>query len=136
MKVKTKGREVAFRLLFAIDVGKNKLPDALLYFQYEHPIILEYAVNLVKGTIDKLSSIDAIISSYLEDWSIERINVVDKELLRIALFEIESEVDTSPGLVTFEIVELAKRYGDTSSQDFINGVLRNYLRNKDAKSPT
>lgn len=136
MKVKTKGREVAFKLLFSIDVGKNRLPDALVYFQYEHPVILEYAVNLVKGTLEKLSSIDATISSYLKDWSIERINVVDKELLRIALFEIESDVNASQGLVTFEIVELAKRYGDVSSQDFINGILRNYLRSKDAKSPT
>ncbi|MGB9694405.1 MAG: transcription antitermination factor NusB [Caldisericaceae bacterium] len=134
MKVKTKGREIAFKLLFAIDVGKNKLPDALMHFQYEHPVVIEYAVSLVNGTIEKMSQIDATISSFLEDWSIERISLVDKELLRIAIFEIENESEMSPGLVTFETVELAKRYGDIASQDFINGVLRNYLRSKDAKS--
>jgi N utilization substance protein B len=136
MRVKTKGREVAFKLLFAVDVGKNKLPDALLHFQYEHPVIIEYALKLVKGALDNLGTIDSKISSYLENWTIERINIVDKELLRIAIYEIENENDIDDGLITFETVELAKRYGDLSSQDFVNGVLRSFLRSKDAKSAT
>ncbi len=134
MKVKSKGREIAFKLLFAIDIGKNKLPDALLYFQYEAPVVVDYALKLVNGTIEKLNEIDSQIVSRLENWSIERISVIDKELLRIALYEIENVKEVDDGLVVYETVELAKRYGDVESSVFVNGILRNLLRDGKSKS--
>ncbi len=131
MKVKERGREIAFKLLFAVDVGKNALPDAVLFFRYEVPVVLDYAMLLVKGTFNHINYIDKNIANLLEKWSIDRINTVDKELLRLGFFEIEFVTDIDDGLVVYEVVELAKKYGDTESGSFVNGVLRNFLRQKE-----
>jgi N utilization substance protein B len=131
MRVKERGREIAFKLLFAVDVGKNALPDAVLFFRYEIPVVLDYAILLVNGTLAHLEYIDKSIESLLEKWSFDRISVVDKELLRLGFFEIEFVTDIDDGLVVYEVVELAKKYGDTESGSFVNGVLRNFLRQKE-----
>jgi transcription termination factor NusB len=110
MKVKEKGREVAFKVLFALDVGKNTLPDAILFFRYELPVVLDYATLLVNGTLARIEYIDKNIESLLDKWNIDRIYIVDKELLRLGLFEIEFVDDIDDGLVVYEVVELAKKY--------------------------
>jgi transcription antitermination factor NusB len=134
MKVKEKGREVAFKVLFALDVGKNTLPDAILFFRYELPVVLDYATLLVNGTLARIEYIDKNIESLLDKWNIDRIYIVDKELLRLGLFEIEFVDDIDDGLVVYEVVELAKKYGDRESGNFINGILRNFLRQKEKQT--
>lgn len=134
MKVKEKGREVAFKVLFALDVGKNTLPDAILFFRYELPVVLDYATLLVNGTLSRIEYIDKNIESLLDKWNIDRIYIVDKELLRLGLFEIEFVDDIDDGLVVYEVVELAKKYGDRESGNFINGILRNFLRQKEKQT--
>jgi transcription antitermination factor NusB len=131
MKVKEKGREIAFKLLFAIDVGKNSLPDAASFFRHEYPVVVDYAMLLVNGTLSHIEYIDKKIEGLLENWSFERVYVVDKELLRLGFFEIEFVTDIDNGLVVYEIVELAKKYGDKESGNFVNGVLRNFIRQKE-----
>ncbi|BAL80911.1 transcription antitermination factor NusB [Caldisericum exile] len=128
MNPKTKGREIALSVLFAVDLGKNSVPDAFLPFKYESPVSLEYALKLVQGTIENLSDIDEKIKSLLKNWSFERLNAVDKEILRLAIYEIENVVGEDYGIIVFEAVELAKKYGDLNSGDFVNGILRSFLR--------
>jgi N utilization substance protein B len=130
MKVRRKAREIAFRVLFAVDTGKNTVPDAFIPFRYEDPIANEYALKLVIGSLDIINEIDVKITSFLENWTLERINAIDKQLLRLAIFEIDNFEDVEDGIVVYEAVELAKKYGDENSPSFINGILRNYLRSK------
>lgn len=131
MKIKRRAREIALKTLFAIEVGKNPLADALLFFKFEDPIVLEYALRLVRGTMQKKDEIDKEIISLLENWDLDRVNEVDKQILRLAIYEISDVEDIDDGLVVFEMVELAKKYGNLDSQNFINGILRNFLRIKE-----
>jgi len=80
MSVKTKGREIAIRALYAVEAGNNHIPDAMLSFKHEAPATLEYALKLVEGTLSKLNEIDIKISTLLKNWRLERINVIDKEI--------------------------------------------------------
>ncbi len=131
MKIKRKAREIALKTLFAVEVGKNSLADALLFFKFEDPIVLGYALKLVQGTIQKKEEIDKEIVSLLENWNLDRINEIDKQILRLAIYEISDVEDIDDGLVVFEMVELAKKYGNIDSQNFVNGILRNFLRIKE-----
>lgn len=133
MNPKSKGREIALQVLFAVDLGKNPVADAFLPFKFEHPVALEFALKLVNGTLENLENIDKEIASVLKNWELSRLNAVDKEILRIAIYEIENLNDADPGIVVFEAVELAKKYGDLNSGDFVNGILRNLLRIKNGE---
>ncbi|MFU2157620.1 MULTISPECIES: transcription antitermination factor NusB [Caldisericum] len=130
MNPKSKGREIALSVLFAVDLGKNSVPDAFLPFKYESPVSLEYALKLVQGTLENLNDVDEKIKSLLKNWSFDRLNAVDKNILRLAIFEIENLAGEDYGAIVFEAVELAKKFGDLNSGDFVNGVLRSFLRLK------
>ncbi|MGB9854991.1 MAG: transcription antitermination factor NusB [Caldisericum exile] len=130
MNPKSKGREIALSVLFAVDLGKNSVPDAFLPFKYESPVSLEYALKLVQGTLENLNDVDEKIKSLLKNWSFDRLNAVDKNILRLAIFEIENLASEDYGAIVFEAVELAKKFGDLNSGDFVNGVLRSFLRLK------
>ena len=136
MSIRSKGREIAFKVLYAIDVGKNSVADAFLPFKFESPMVLDYALNLVKAALSELDNIDNEISSLLKNWEFSRLNVVDKEILRVAFYEAEYIEDSNLGVLVYESVELAKKYGDTNSGDFVNGLLRSFLRTKNEESET
>ena len=128
MKVRKRAREVAFKILFAVDVGKNALPDVVASMQNESPVAMDLALKLVKGTLEHMTELDNKIVSLLENWDFERISATDRNLLRLALYEIDYVENQEPGLVVYEAVELSKKYGSEKSREFINGILRNYLR--------
>jgi N utilization substance protein B len=136
MKIKRKARETAFKILFAVDVGKSSLPDVVSLFQYEPPVAMNYALKLVNGILGNLKNIDEKIVSLLENWDFNRVSVPDKEVLRLALYEIDFENDIDDGLAVFEAVEIAKKYGTKNSKDFVNGILRSYLRRKQGEPET
>jgi len=127
MKNRSKSREIAFKVLFAVDRGNSNVPDALSLFQYESPVVLDYSLQLVNGTLRHTKEIDSLIEKNLRDWDFERISVPDKEILRLALFEI-NYTGIDEGVVVYEAVELAKKYGTEKSPNFVNGILREILR--------
>ena len=128
MKVRKRAREVAFKILFAVDIGKNALPDVVASMQNESPVAMDLALKLVKGTLEHMTELDNKIVSLLENWDFERVSATDRNLLRLALYEIDYVENQEPGLVVYEAVELSKKYGSEKSREFINGILRNYLR--------
>lgn len=125
-------REVAVRALFQIDVGRAKPERALEYNVREMALPKEYvpfAKRLVEGALAHVQEIDAIIEKYATNWSIDRMARTDRNILRMAIYELLHESDV-PGSVTVnEAVELAKMYGDADSGKFVNGILGNVLRN-------
>jgi len=133
MKNRSKAREIAFKVIFAVDRGKSGIPDAFSLFQYESPIVLDYSLKLVKGVLQYMNKIDGIIENNLENWDFERISVPDREILRLALFEMNYMEGVDAGIVVYEAVEIAKKYGTDKSPDFVNGILREILRRKESE---
>ena len=82
-----------------------------------------YAVELVRGVEAQAAKVDALISEFARGWSIERMPVIDRAMLRIAVFELVERVDVPVAVVISEAVELAKRYSTEDSGRFVNGVL-------------
>lgn len=127
-----KARILALQALFQAEVAKNSPEEAInnvLKYIVDNSII-SYVDETVKGVWEKLSWLDERISHFSENWRIERLALVDRTILRIALFEIEFQDDVPPIVAVNEAIELAKKFGDTDSGRFINGILGAYLKEK------
>ena len=83
----------------------------------------EYILRAVTGAMDRMPQLDGVISEFLQDWTVERLNRVDLALMRLAIYEMLCEEDVPFGVAINEAVELAKDYGADESPAFINGVL-------------
>ncbi len=120
-------REVAFKALFQVDIGKCRVDQALRYSLADQNISSEEKVfieELVTGTVAKQESLDQIIQKYLVKWELKRLSAVDRNLLRLALYEILYREDIPNAVSINEALELAKKYGSTADAvGFINGVL-------------
>ena len=124
-------RQIAFQTLFQIDLGNSDTEDSLeqrLTDAVLHPDDEEYIRRAVRGVMEQLNAIDAQISVVSKDWEINRLAVVDRNILRLAVYEIVF-MDEIPVRVSInEAVELAKEYGDYNSPRFVNGVLGTVVR--------
>jgi N utilization substance protein B len=113
-------RERALSLLYEAD-AKQATPEAVLA---ELPVDPPpFVADLVLGVQHNLDRIDELIGRYAIDWTLERMPVVDRTLLRIAAFELLARPDVPTGAVISEAVELAKQYSTEESGRFVNGVL-------------
>jgi N utilization substance protein B len=125
-------REMAFKIIFQIDMGRNPWKEVLSRTINEANLSEksgEFLELLVKGTIQYLKEIDTEIIRYAEGWKLDRMASTDRNILRMALFEIRYLKDIPPGVTVNEAVELAKKYGDDDSGKFVNGILGNIIRN-------
>lgn len=116
-----KAREEAFKILFQIDVNEDIEPN----------FVSPFTERIVQGVIEHKDKIDRLIEKYLINWTLERISLVDKTLLRMAIYEICFEDDVPFAVSINEAVELAHKYGDEKSGKFINGVLSNIIKKGD-----
>ncbi|NLI68216.1 MAG: transcription antitermination factor NusB [Bacilli bacterium] len=116
-----KAREEAFKMLFQIDVNEDIEPN----------FVSPFTERIVQGVIEHKDKIDRLIEKYLINWTLERISLVDKTLLRMAIYEICFEDDVPFAVSINEAVELAHKYGDEKSGKFINGVLSNIIKKGD-----
>lgn len=91
----------------------------------------DYASRLVAGVEKNLQEIDARIRAQADNWRLERMPSVDRNILRLAIYELEHETDVPKLVVVDEAVELAKRYGSEQSGRFINGLLDGLLKRGD-----
>ena len=122
MKRRT-AREKALQALFQIDVSQAD-PASALEHVLEGEAGDDYLTRLVFGAVEQKNEIDQLIKENLEKWSMDRLAVVDRNLLRIAVFEllfVRNEVPEN--VILDEAIEIAKIYGDDQSSKFINGVL-------------
>ncbi|WP_414929837.1 transcription antitermination factor NusB [Tepidanaerobacter acetatoxydans] len=118
-------REQAFKILFAIDVGNNTVEEAseivIEFLKDENQ--KSFILNEVRGVLKNLSNIDIIINKYSDDWSIDRMAATDRNILRLAVYELIYSQDIPISVSINEAVEIAKKYGDEHSYKFINGLL-------------
>lgn len=124
-------REVALRALFQIDVGRAQIDDAIAYNIEEFALTEKSAIfarQLVQGTLDHLEEIDELIRQAAIHWSVERMARTDRNIMRLAVFELIHRSDVPASVAVNEAVELAKKYGDADAGKFVNGVLGQVLR--------
>lgn len=127
MRRRTKARECALKVLYQTELTKDSYEDSLKAFwemasELEESV-KEFAGQLVKGVADNKEEIDKVISEYATNWQIERMAVVDRNILRMASFELLYLDDIPPKVSINEAIDIAKRYGDTDSGKFVNGIL-------------
>lgn len=122
MKRRT-AREKALQALFQIDVSQVETESAIEHVLEGAPAD-EYLSKLVSGVSQYKEKIDAEIKKHLEKWTLERLATVDRNLLRLSVFELlYLSEDVPANVVLDEAIEIAKLYGDEQSSKFINGVL-------------
>lgn len=85
--------------------------------------VKDFARELFEGTVSNVQSIDPLLRSHATHWKLERMAAVDRNVLRLALFELIHYRETPPAVVINEALELARRFSDADSVDFVNGVL-------------
>jgi N utilization substance protein B len=125
-KSRRRAREAALRALYQCDVGGSSVRDALFDVLETADLseeMRDYAEQVVRGIDEHKSEIDALITKCLIDWQLDRVAVIDRNLLRLACYEFV-HVPTMPPAVTMnEAIQLAKRYSTSESGKFVNGVL-------------
>jgi len=127
------GRELAFRLLFQCDVGGVPL-DEVLGTAHDASEATEdvwnFASELARGAWDAHAELDAIIVRYAAGWTLDRMANADRNLLRLALYEILYREEIPQSVSINEAVELAKSYSTAESAKFINGILGSFARER------
>jgi N utilization substance protein B len=136
-------REIALQILYRYDIGvqgasapagephiEAKSPQDLLkelahhFDHFKVPGELRgFASELVAGTIRELASLDAILEKHASNWKLGRMSFVDRNLMRMSIYELKHFPDTPVSVVIDEAVELAKEFGTAESPAFVNGVL-------------
>jgi len=118
-------REKAFKMLFAIDIGDNTIEEAseIVMYLMKNESHKLFILSVVRGVLENLSKIDELINKYSDDWSVNRMASTDRNILRLAIYEILYCQDIPVSVSINEAVEIAKKYGDEQSYKFINGLL-------------
>jgi N utilization substance protein B len=127
MGKRRKARELALQFLYQLDVqGEGSPGPHLDEFWTRHPVdaeVREFAEALVRGTKLHEAKIDELISQYAQHWELERMAVVDRNILREGIFEILWAGDVPPKVAINEALEVAKKFSTQESSRFINGIL-------------
>jgi N utilization substance protein B len=122
-----KARELALQTLFQIDLSEANPADALQHALEEAGEKEDsFLSSIVTNFVENQQAIDQTLSSNIESWSIDRLGNVDRNILRIALVEINYLEDVPKSVAINEAIEIAKIYGDNDSSKFINAVLSKF----------
>lgn len=127
MRKRTLSRELALKFLYQADITSERNSDQLDFFwqnqEETDTSVREFAEVLIKGTLTNRDALDKKIDGFADNWELNRMAVVDRNILRLAAFELLFLEDIPPKVTINEAVEIAKRYGDINSGRFINGIL-------------
>jgi N utilization substance protein B len=137
MAMRRQAREWAVQFLFQQDFNGGDLERALADFWREKqttPDLRRFAEELVRGALEHLPELDAKLGAYAENWDLKRMNAVDRNVLRLALFEMLHRPDIPPVVSINEAVEVAKRFSSLESGRFVNGILDRARKDLDRPS--
>ena len=127
MTRRTRGREIALQVLYQLEQNSGQGPDDLQGFirrRLAEPKLCAFATSLVQGVRDHQPRIDALISEVAENWRLDRMAAIDRNILRLGSYELLYCTATVPAKVAInEALELAKRYSTAQSSRFDNGIL-------------
>ncbi len=126
MKPRTKARSIALQVLFEIDMVDHPLGVALKYRLEDTSLderLSDFVRKIVLGVWPMCHQLDKFIAAHAPEWPIDQVATIDRNILRIALWEFAVNGETPIKVAINEAVELAKTYGSDSSPRFVNGVL-------------
>lgn len=125
-----RAREAALQMLYQSEVGRASADEVISTYWPAHDVddeltgvLREFANTLVRGTLDRMKEIDAILAAHAQNWRIERMAVIDRLVLRLAIYELLADPDTPSRVVINEALELARTYSGEEAVRFVNGVL-------------
>ena len=123
-----KAREIALQALFQFDFTKNDDENLIEMLIKETKGLNQQSIlftrEIIKGTIANLEAIDATIKTVSNDWKIESMAAVDRNIVRMAVYELKfNSEDTAPKIIINEAIEIAKIFGSDESSRFVNGIL-------------
>jgi N utilization substance protein B len=130
MGFRRQSRELALKMLFQIDVGSLAPRDVILYFLQEvkaSPEVTGYAKTLTQGVVKELDLLDRLISQKAKNWKLARMAGVDRNVLRIAAYEMLRCPDVPREVILNEAIEIVKKYSTEDSGSFVNGILDKLL---------
>jgi N utilization substance protein B len=131
MGARRKARELALQMLYQHDLSGNP-PDTILStfedLQKSKPSTREFATRIFKGTVEHQEAIDQMIVQQADNWRLSRMAVVDRNIIRMSIYEFLHEQDTPKLVVIDEAIEIAKKFGTQKSSQFINGILDGILK--------
>ena len=127
MRKRTKARECALKILYAVDITNEEPKKCIdVFWQNHEEVELQvktFANSLVLGVCNNSELIDKLISSHTTNWQLKRMAVIDRNILRFATYELLFMEDIPPKVSINEAIDIAKKYGDKDSGKFVNGVL-------------
>jgi N utilization substance protein B len=136
MASRRKGRELALQMLFQWELGEHTPQHVISTFlrsQRVEPEEENFARSLFEGAASEVNSLDRMIQEHAEHWRLERMAAVDRNVIRLALYELLHYPTTPPAVVINEALELARRFSSAESVEFVNGVLDAIRRAGDKK---
>lgn len=126
MKPRTRARSLALQVLYEVDIANHPPGDIYKLRLEEMPLsgeLSEFARQIIFGVLPLTQILDQVIAKYAPEWPLDQIAAIDRNILRMALWEFAVSHDTPIKVAINEAVELAKQYGSDSAPRFINGVL-------------
>jgi N utilization substance protein B len=123
-----RAREAALQMLYQWEIGGGDLDAVFETFPRVQPAALdpvhgELAHALVRGTAERVGEIDRLVDAHTQNWRLERLSVIDRLVLRLAVFELLARPETPPVVVINEAIELARTFSGEAAAKFVNGVL-------------
>jgi N utilization substance protein B len=139
MASRRKSRELALQMLFQWEVGKHTPAHVMATFL--KPKELDgpentFARDLFQGTVNQVSALDPMLRHHASNWRLERMAAVDRNIIRLALYEMLHHRQTAPAVIINEALDIARRFSGEESAQFVNGVLdamRKAIPNQDEK---
>ena len=131
MGARRKARELALQMLYQHEFSGNTPETIVSTFedlQKSKPNTREFAMRIFKGTVDNLPKIDEMIALQAENWRLSRMAAVDRNIIRMSIYEFLNEHDTPKLVIIDEAIEIAKKFGTQKSSQFINGILDGILK--------
>lgn len=126
MRNRTIGREMALKFLFMLDIRGDDARDELTQFLTESDgpnEARQFAKRLVDGYLHDATALDEVIDAAAENWDLKRMATVDRNILRIAAYELVHVADTPARVAINEAIEIGKKYGSSKTASFVNGIL-------------
>lgn len=136
-ELRRRAREAALQILYFWEIGRAQPLSAIeAYFAEHHPDADEeltgFASRLALGTIGDVQALDQAIERHARRWRVDRLAVIDRLVLRMAIWELQHEPETPPAVVINEALELARRFSSEEAVRFVNGVLDAVRRDRQA----
>ena len=127
---KRRAREAALQMLYQCEIGKAGAYESIATYwparegDEDLPAPLrEFANGVVRGTLDRQEEIDRMLQAHAQNWRIERMNVIDRLVLRMSVYEMLTQPDTPSKVIINEALELARSFSGEEAVGFVNGVL-------------